>query len=118
MTEAVPAPGWPREYPSPGDRLHQPWRLLVVLVEVVLAALAVWGAFACWQNSATVIELRLADGTDLSSTHYAGEMVAGAIGLATLAAVLLIDAARQLLLGVRARRGSRRSRQGKGRHEA
>lgn len=102
--ETAGSPAWPAEPPPPSERLHQPWRALVALVELGLAGLAFWTATLCWSNVVIPVVLRLADGTELTSTRYEGDWAAGAIGLGALACLLLVDAVRQLLLAVRTRR--------------
>ncbi|WP_116041700.1 hypothetical protein [Amycolatopsis palatopharyngis] len=108
MTEvaAGPAgsPAWPAEPPPPSERLHQPWRAFVALFELGLAGLSFWFATLCWSNVVVPVVLRLGDGTELTSTRYEGDWVAGAIALGALACLLVVDAVRQLLLAVRARR--------------
>lgn len=106
------APAWPPAAPEPARAgLHQPWRALIALVELVLAGVAVWGAFALWQGGISDVVVRLADGATLTSRHYAGDHLAGAIGLGLVAALLVLDAVRQVLLAVRAgRKGKRRKR--------
>ncbi|GAA4541539.1 hypothetical protein [Amycolatopsis samaneae] len=94
---------WPRAEAAPAARLNKPWRAVVALVEVLLAALAVWGAFACWDAGVMTVSTTAGDGAVLVSQRYFGGPLAGAIGLGTLAALLLVDAVRQLLLAVRAR---------------
>ncbi|TQJ03341.1 hypothetical protein [Amycolatopsis cihanbeyliensis] len=102
------APAWPEEPEDTPGPLHQPWRALVALLELVLAALAAWAATACWSSAISTVTTRLPDGTELTSTHYSGDWVGGAVGLATLAAILLVDALRQSLLAVRTRRRKHR----------
>jgi hypothetical protein len=108
MTEVAAASAgshaWPAEPPPPSERLHQPWRALIALVELVLAASSFWAATLCWSNVVVAVVLRLNDGTELTSTRYEGDWVAAAIGLGALACLLLVDAVRQLLLAVRTRR--------------
>jgi hypothetical protein len=94
---------WPPEEPGPRARLHKPWRTLVAVVEVVLAVLAGWGAYACWHGATATVITRTDDGAVLESHRYFGGLLAAAIGLGTLAAILLVDAVRQLSLAVRAR---------------
>lgn len=84
--------------------LNRPWRALVALVEIVLAAVAVWGAFAMWQRGVTTFSMFTSDGVELTSTHHRGGWIAGAIGLGTLASLLLLDACRELMLALRTRR--------------
>jgi hypothetical protein len=94
---------WPPDESGPAARLHKPWRALVAVVEVVLAALAGWGAYACWHGGVVTVVTRTDDGVALESHRYFGGLLAGAIGLGTLAAILLVDAVRQLSLALRAR---------------
>ncbi|PRX45560.1 hypothetical protein B0I33_109223 [Prauserella shujinwangii] len=95
----------PRRRPA---RLHQPWRVAVAAGEVLLAAVALWGAFVCWDASVTTVTMRLDDGTELVSRRLAGHLVTVAIALGTLAGIAVLDALRQLLLGLRVRRRRRR----------
>jgi hypothetical protein len=94
--ETVPSP------PRPG-RLHKPWRALVALAELVGAGAAVWAAFACWDRGVRPVVLVLADGTRLEAVRNHGGWLALAILLGTAAAVLVLDASRQVVLAVRAR---------------
>jgi hypothetical protein len=108
VSETERAYEWPTE--DDGERenganpaeLHRPGRAVVAVVEVVLAGLAVWGAFACWSAGIATMSMALNDGTNLVSTRYEGNWMAGAIGLGTLAALLLVDAVREVLLATRA----------------
>jgi hypothetical protein len=95
---------WPPEEPAPRARLHKPWRALVAVVEVVLAVLAGWAAYACWHSSVATVVTRTEDGAVLESHRSFGGPMAAAIGLGTVAALLLVDAVRQLSLAIRARR--------------
>jgi hypothetical protein len=88
---------------GPAARLHKPWRTLVAVAEVVLAVLAGWGAYACWHSGVATVVTRTEDGAALESHRYFGGLLAGAIGLGTVAAILLVDAVRQLALALRAR---------------
>jgi hypothetical protein len=94
---------WPPEEPGTRARLHKPWRTLVAVVEVVLAVLAGWGVYVCWHGATATVVTRTDDGAVLESHRYFGGLLAAAIGLGTLAAILLVDAVRQLSLAVRAR---------------
>ncbi|MBB5954732.1 hypothetical protein FHS29_001302 [Saccharothrix tamanrassetensis] len=100
MTAATPATTV-TEAPAPG--LHQPKRALVAAGElvavVVLAFLAVW----CWNRGVLRFSYPVDDHPPLQSTRYLGNWIGGAIGLATGAGVLLLDAVRQTLLAVRTR---------------
>ncbi|WIY03938.1 hypothetical protein QRX60_08825 [Amycolatopsis mongoliensis] len=94
---------WPPEEPGPRARLHKPWRTLVAVVEVVLAVAAGWAAYALWHGGAATVVTHTDDGAALESHRYFGGMLAAAIGLGTVAVLLLVDAIRQLSLAVRAR---------------
>jgi hypothetical protein len=96
-------PDQPPEEPSELAPIHRPFRAFVAVGEVLAAALAVWLAFVCWHNGIDTITTTLADGTQLISTRYVGSWIAAAIGLGVPAALLLVDAVRQLLLPVRVR---------------
>ncbi|WP_410587027.1 hypothetical protein [Amycolatopsis sp. lyj-23] len=94
---------WPPEEPGSPARLHKPWRGLVAALEVLLAVAAGWAAYACWHNSVASVVTRTDDGAVLESHRYFGGLLAAAIGLGTVAALLLVDAVRQLSLAIRAR---------------
>jgi hypothetical protein len=98
---------WPPEEPVAELRLHKPWRALVALGEILAAAAAIWGAFACWAAGVATVVSVLSDGTQLVSHRYFGNLIAGALALGILALVLLVDAVRQLLLAVRTRHRKR-----------
>lgn len=89
--------------PTEPGTLNKPIRAVVALVEVLLAGVAVWFAFVMWPNGIAHIRTPLADGTVVESTRWIGSWMAGAIGLGTVAALLLLDAIRQVVLAVRAR---------------
>ncbi|ATY09239.1 hypothetical protein CU254_01175 [Amycolatopsis sp. AA4] len=94
---------WPPEEIQPQTKLNQPWRAFVALGEVVAAAAVLWIAFALWHAGVVPVVTTAGDGTPLPSQRYLGGHIAGALGLGTLSAVLVVDAVRQLLLAVRAR---------------
>jgi hypothetical protein len=89
--------------PTEPGRLHRPGRAIVALVEVLVAGLAVWGAFWAWPHGFATIATQIADGRVLESQRVFGNWLAAAIGFGTIAAVLVLDAARQVLLAVRVR---------------
>lgn len=89
--------------PPPRSGLHQPWRALVALLELIVAGGGVWAAYWAWPRGVATISLALDDGTTLVSTRYFGNWMALAILLGTVAALLVLDAARQLVLAVRVR---------------
>jgi len=84
-------------------RLNQPMRAVVAVVELLVAAALVWLAVRMWPQSIAVITDKAEDGTPLISSRYFGNWAAGAIGVGTVAALLVLDAIRQLILGMRAR---------------
>jgi hypothetical protein len=94
---------WPPEEPGPRARLHKPWRTLVAVLEVVLAVAAGWVAYLCWHGGSAIVVTHTDDGAALESHRYFGGLLAAAIGLGTVAALLLVDAVRQLALAIRAR---------------
>lgn len=94
---------WPPEETQPETKLNQPWRAFVALGELVAAGLALWVAFVLWHAGVVTVATKALDGADLVSHRYFGGHIAGALGLGTLSAVLVVDAIRQLLLAVRAR---------------
>ena len=111
MHAANPAPGEPSISSQstdggrrawPGPRLNQPWRAVVAGLEVVVAAVLVIVAVWCWRSGSTnVVIPKTGDHPDLVSTLYFGNWLAAAIGLATLAGLLVLNALRQLVLAIR-----------------
>lgn len=91
------------ELPPVAAGLNQPWRALVAVVEVLVAAGAVWAAFWAWPRGIATITLELDDGSRLESTRFFGNWMGAAILLGTVAAVLVLDAVRQVVLAVRTR---------------
>jgi len=85
-------------------RLNQPWRTAVAGGLVVVAVLAVFAAVWSWQHGIVRYDIPAGQGTpELLSTRFVGSWMAIAIGLGTLAALLLVGAGRQVLLAVRTR---------------
>jgi hypothetical protein len=98
----------PPDTDGPPPRLHQPWRVAVAAGEVVLAVAAVLVGVACWRHGVTTMVTPLGAGRPpLVSTIFYGNWMAAGIGLVTIAALLVLDAIRQLALGVRTRRRPR-----------
>jgi hypothetical protein len=89
--------------PATRGSLHEPWRALVALAELLVAGGAIWLAFWCWSRGVVAVTTVLGDGTRLESTNYVGHWQAAAIALGTVAAVLVLDALRQIVLAVRVR---------------
>jgi hypothetical protein len=89
--------------PTEPARLHRPGRAIVALAELVVAGLAVWGAFWAWPQAFATISEPITEGVVLDSQRVYGNWIAAAVGFGTLAALLVVDAVRQSLLAVRAR---------------
>lgn len=97
-------PAWPQE-DEPGDGgLNQPWRVVVALLELVLAGAAGWAATWAWSRVVTTITFETSGAQELTSRLYSGPWTAAAIGFGLVAALLLTDAFRELTLALRARR--------------
>lgn len=97
-TEEIVAPP-----PTEPGRLNKPWRAFVALGELVAAAVALWFAFDVWPRGVAKIVEHYPDGIVLESTRWVGSWMALAIVLGTVAALLALDAVRQVVLAVRAR---------------
>ena len=97
-TEEIVAPP-----PTEPGRLNKPWRAFVALGELVAAAVALWFAFDVWPRGVAKIVENYGDGIVLESTRWVGSWIALAVVLGTVAALLVLDAVRQVLLAVRAR---------------
>jgi hypothetical protein len=96
--------------PTEPGRLNQPWRALVAVAELVLAGVALWFAFDLWPRGVAKVVTRFDNGVVLESTRWIGSWMAGAIGLGALAALLVLDAVRQVALAVRTRPKRRKQR--------
>jgi hypothetical protein len=88
--------------PSEGG-LNKPWRAGVAAAQLVLAGVAVWFAFDVWPRGIAKITEHYPNGIVLESTRWSGSWMSLAILLGTVAALLVLDAVRQLALAVRAR---------------
>ncbi len=97
MTAVAAAPA------APESVLHQPRRAFIAAGELVavvlLAFLAVW----CWNRGVLRYSYEVTGRPALESTRYLGNWIGAALGLGTVAGVLLLDAVRQTLLAVRTR---------------
>ena len=92
--------------------LNQPVRALIAVAELVLAGVALWLAFRWWPQGITEIDLPYG-GKQIPQTLYHGDVLVRAIGIGTLASLLLLDAMRELMLALRTRplrRSKRRER--------
>lgn len=81
-------------------RLNQPWRGALAVVEVLVAVLFAVAVPWVWQRGIVPIELEM-PGSAGTVTRYVGSWLAIAIGMGTAAALLLLNALRQLLLALR-----------------
>lgn len=95
-------PEWPETDEHSEGRLHRPGRALVALVELLFAVAAGWATTWAWSSVVTTVTLRATDDTELTSRIYSGPWVAATVGFGLLAALLLVDLVRQLLLAQRA----------------
>jgi hypothetical protein len=93
----------PAHRAAPPPRLHQPWRGLVALAELLVAAAAVVFAVWCWRHGIAQIVTPVPGQPPLVSTVFYGDWMAIAIGLVVLAGFLVLDGMRQTALAVRAR---------------
>lgn len=94
----------PEALPLPEARLNQPWRFGVAVGELVLAAVAVVVGIMLWRHGVKTLITPLGDGKPpLVSTIFYGDWMAMGIGLVTGAAVLVLDAIREVILAVRTR---------------
>lgn len=88
----------------PPARLEQPWRFAVAAGELVVAALAVAVGILLWGRGITTMVTPLGGGRPpLVSTIFYGNWMAAGIGLVAVAALLVLDAIREVILAARAR---------------
>jgi hypothetical protein len=84
--------------------LHQPWRVVFGLVELLLAAGLVVFAVWCWHQGVVRIVYTTTGSIEPAiGSRYLGSWIGAAIALCVLAGFLLLDALRELALGLRAR---------------
>jgi hypothetical protein len=78
----------------------------VALAEVALAVALCFAAAWAWRRASIPYELPISQNPAVPRTvdRWSGPWVAAAFGLATLAGVLVLDAARQLVLAIRVSR--------------
>lgn len=95
----------PEQETHTGPGLHQPRRALIAAGEVIavvaLALVAVWA----WNHGIVKLAYPLEGRDPLISTRYHGNWLGTAVACVTVAAVLLLDAVRQVVLAARTRPG-------------
>ena len=96
-------PAWPQEDERSEGRVNRPWRAVVALLELLLAGAAGWAATWAWSRVVTTITFEIAGEQELTSRLFSAPWSAAAIGFGLLAALLLVDAFRELTLSLRAR---------------
>ncbi|HEX3646941.1 MAG TPA: hypothetical protein VHV49_00860 [Pseudonocardiaceae bacterium] len=85
-------------------RLEQPWRFAVAAGELIVAAAAVIVGILLWGKGVTTMVTPLAAGRPpLVSTIFYGNWMAAGVGLTAVAALLVLDAVREVILAARAR---------------
>ncbi|GAA0505209.1 hypothetical protein GCM10011581_32870 [Saccharopolyspora subtropica] len=90
--------------PARSGGVHQPWRAAVAGIELVLAVLLVVFAWWAWGQGKVTIALPGPGGAVDVVTRSVGSWLSGAVGAVTVAGLLVLDAARQVVLAVRVRR--------------
>ncbi|MGH3438533.1 MAG: hypothetical protein ACRDRN_18945 [Sciscionella sp.] len=96
---------------SERPQLRKPVRAIVAVLELLLATAAVLVAILLWHHGTVRIVYPIKPGQSLVSTRLLGNYAAGAIGLCTLAGLLLLDALRQEVLAMHARRRRKEGRE-------
>ena len=110
MTEAVTEPEQetameePEAAPPAAMSHRLGWCRLGPAGEVVAIVLLAWLAVWCWNRGVVRLAYPIIEGQQpLISTRYHGNWLGTAVGAATLALLLALDAVRQIMLAVRAR---------------
>lgn len=83
--------------------LNRPYRRLIAVVEIVLTAALVVAAVLLWRDVNYDIAYTAESGRKLLSTRMRGDLAGACIGLCLIAAFVLLDAIRQMVLATRAR---------------
>jgi hypothetical protein len=84
--------------PEPRDRPRQRWRTALAVAEVVVAALLAFGARWAWGRGIVSIQLPAPGGATDVVTRMLGNWPTLAVAAGTVAGLLVMDAARQLML--------------------
>lgn len=79
-------------------RMNQPWRALVAVAEVLLAALLVVTALWSWRRGIVSIPLPRSYGVTDVVTRLVGSWLALSVALTTVAGLLVVNAVRQAVL--------------------
>jgi hypothetical protein len=87
-------------------RLNQPWRGFVAFGEVLLATAAVIVGVLAWRHGIATMVTPITGRPALVSTIFHGSWQSSAIGLVTIAALLVLDAIRQAALAIGTRQRS------------
>lgn len=84
------------------SRLHQPWRGLFALVELILAAGLVY--VAVWMWNAGLDDVRIEErALSFTGQRYVGSWLTTAAAIVAVAGIAVLDAFRQLVLALRVR---------------
>lgn len=89
--------------PTEPATLHRPRRAIVAALELLVAAGLVLAAFWAWPRGFATIVTVTSEGREVVSERIHGNWLGAAIGFGTLAALLVVDAVRQVVLAVRTR---------------
>ncbi|HVK22205.1 MAG TPA: hypothetical protein VM677_12685 [Actinokineospora sp.] len=89
-------------WPDREGTVNQPRRAIVAVALVVAAALLGWLAVWMWGKGVDPIGM-VRGRPDLVVDRFHGQWVAGAVAVAVVALILVLDAVRQLVLAVRSR---------------
>ncbi|OLR91164.1 hypothetical protein [Actinokineospora bangkokensis] len=92
-------------WPEPETAPHQPWRGVVAGVEALVVVGLGVVAWWLWDRG-TPLSSPVEGRPDLLFHGFDGPWVAGAVGAAALAGLVLVDAVRQAVLAVRTRPGA------------
>ncbi|GAB3455100.1 hypothetical protein [Actinophytocola sediminis] len=89
--------------PTEPATLHRPGRAIIAVLELLVAGGLVAAAFWAWPRGFSTIVTVTSEGTEVIAERVYGNWLGAAIGFGALAGLLVVDAVRQLVLGVRTR---------------